>query len=205
VLVDTAANNPVHASKAPDIPPSCGEQVYEYFAPGSLVVWRLDAREKKASLKLEHVSLAQVLESLAAATGVMIENHTTMQDVSAVYRREKLEDVLFDLADRYGIVYEVPGPDRLRVFDTIKPPVASVKIRPEYPLEARTKVIRGKVMLTTVICTDGTIGWMQVLKSPSPLLSEAALAAVRQWKYVPATRDGTPIAVYMTIVVEFTA
>jgi TonB family protein len=191
------------AGNAPQVPASCGDPVYEYFAPGPLVVWGLADREKKVSLKLEHVPLAQVLDALSASTGLVVENHTTMSDVGAIYRREKLENVLLDLADRYPIVYEVPSPDRLRVYDTVKPPKVLSKVVPEYPADARKAHVSGKVFLGAIICRDGSLGWLEVQKSPTPSLGEAAASAVRRWKYSPATKDGSPIAVYQTEVIEF--
>ena len=40
--------------------------------------------------------------------------------------------------------------------------------------------------------------------SGSPLLSDAALSAVRQWRYTPTTLNNQPIAVIMTVTVTFT-
>ena len=41
------------------------------------------------------------------------------------------------------------------------------------------------------------------LRSPGRAFEEAAIAAVRQWRYEPGTRNGEPLLVYFTIVVEF--
>jgi outer membrane biosynthesis protein TonB len=44
---------------------------------------------------------------------------------------------------------------------------------------------------------------VKVIDSPDLALSEASVVAVRQWAYEPATRNGQPIAVIMTVAVRF--
>jgi protein TonB len=50
------------------------------------------------------------------------------------------------------------------------------------------------------------VGNVQILTSPGAALGfdEAAIEAIRQWRYKPALQDGKPVDVYMTVVIDFT-
>jgi TonB family protein len=77
-----------------------------------------------------------------------------------------------------------------------------VKTRPEYPAVAKAARIQGVVVLQAVISKDGTVESLQVLEGP-PLLQQAALDAVKTWKYRPYLLNGEPVAVGTTINVVF--
>jgi TonB family protein len=77
-----------------------------------------------------------------------------------------------------------------------------VKTRPEYPAVAKAARIQGTVVLQAVISKDGTVESLQVLEGP-PLLQQAALDAVKTWKYRPYLLNGEPVAVGTTINVVF--
>jgi protein TonB len=83
--------------------------------------------------------------------------------------------------------------------------IPSTKIQPKYPEIARKAKIQGKVILQAVIRKDGTVGELQVLQSPGSKFGfdEAAIAAVRQWRYKPGLQNGKPVDVYFTVLVEF--
>jgi protein TonB len=76
--------------------------------------------------------------------------------------------------------------------------------RPEpiYPPIARQARIQGVVQLEAVISRDGTIQNLRVL-SGHPLLVQAALQAVQQWRYQPTLLSGEPVEVITTIDVIF--
>ncbi len=84
--------------------------------------------------------------------------------------------------------------------------IPETKVKPEYPELARKARIQGKVILQAVIRKDGTVGDIKVLKEPAADLgfAEAAIAAVKQWRYRPAMQNGRPVDVYFTVVVNFT-
>ena len=64
--------------------------------------------------------------------------------------------------------------------------------------------MQGLVVLAAVIGKDGNIQSLKVLDSPSPILSQAAMDAVKQWKYRPYVLNGTPVEVDTQITVNFT-
>ena len=65
-------------------------------------------------------------------------------------------------------------------------------VEPVYPSEAQKRGIEGTVKLHAVIGADGTIQSLEPRSGPEPLI-QAAITAVRQWKYNPTTLNGKPI------------
>jgi protein TonB len=63
--------------------------------------------------------------------------------------------------------------------------------------------VTGLVIVEAVIGIDGRVTDARVLRS-APLLDEAALTAVRQWRYRPTLLGGVPVAVVLTVTVNFT-
>jgi protein TonB len=59
------------------------------------------------------------------------------------------------------------------------------------------------VILEAVINERGVVERLRVLKSV-PLLDAAAMDAVSRWRYTPTLLNGTPVAVLMTITINFT-
>jgi periplasmic protein TonB len=76
------------------------------------------------------------------------------------------------------------------------------RVNPEYPKKARKQHVEGTVRLHAVISKDGSIKNLEVI-SGDPLLVDAALKAVRQWRYSPTLLDGRPKEVSTTIDVVF--
>ena len=74
--------------------------------------------------------------------------------------------------------------------------------KPMYPPLARQARISGEVRLEAVIGFDGTVQQLRVV-SGHPLLSGAALEAVRQWQYQATTLNGKPVEVATVISVRF--
>ena len=76
-------------------------------------------------------------------------------------------------------------------------------VEPRYPDNARKEKVTGQVVVQAVIEKDGTVGRATVIRPVSTDLDAAAVEAVRQWRYEPAKQNGKPVAVYMTITVDF--
>jgi protein TonB len=99
-----------------------------------------------------------------------------------------------------------PPPQQPRVarvgFQGIKEPKRIQYLVPEYPELARRAGISGTVILEAVLDVNGRVQSVRVLKSVT-LLDEAAIRAVRQWRYTPTELNGVPVQVLMTITVNF--
>jgi TonB family protein len=79
------------------------------------------------------------------------------------------------------------------------------KVPPVYPAMSRSQHELGLVKLAGTIGTDGKVRNLEVLASPSELLAESAIDAVRQWTYEPFTVHGVPIEIDTTLGVNFSA
>ena len=91
----------------------------------------------------------------------------------------------------------------VRVGGNIRPPTKTQFAEPAYPPVARAAAVQGVVILELTIGEDGAVSNARVLRS-IPLLDQAALDAVRQWRYEPTLLNGAPTPVIMTATVNFT-
>jgi protein TonB len=87
--------------------------------------------------------------------------------------------------------------------EEITHPVVIEKIQPKYPPEAREEKLMGTVVVETVITEEGLVDAIEVVTSDDPRFSEAAVSAIKQWRFEPALCDGTPAAVYYNLTVNF--
>ena len=94
------------------------------------------------------------------------------------------------------------APVRIRVGGSIKPPRLISSTLPAYPAMARSANVEGDVVIDTTIDAAGKVTGMKVV-SGSPLLRQAALEALRQWRYEPSKLNGEPVPVEMTVTIKF--
>jgi periplasmic protein TonB len=76
------------------------------------------------------------------------------------------------------------------------------RVDPVYPEIARAIHLSGTVRLRAIISTDGRVQNLEVL-SGNPILANAAVSAVRQWRYRPTLLSGSPVEVETLITVNF--
>ncbi|HZQ91014.1 MAG TPA: energy transducer TonB [Terriglobales bacterium] len=74
---------------------------------------------------------------------------------------------------------------------------------PEYSEEARKAKYQGTCMLWLIVGPDGRPRDIKVARSLGMGLDEKAVEAVRTWKFAPAMKDGTPVAVQINVEVNF--
>jgi len=82
-------------------------------------------------------------------------------------------------------------------------PKQKVRVSPTYPTIAQSARVEGIVIIEATIDTFGNVINANILRGQA-LLNEAALTAVRQWKYEPYRLNGEAIPVTMTVTVNFT-
>ena len=75
---------------------------------------------------------------------------------------------------------------------------------PVYPTTAKQAGISGDVVIAAQIDKAGNVASMKIV-SGQPTLQTAAMAALKQWKYQPATLDGEPIQTEVTVRIRFQA
>jgi protein TonB len=73
---------------------------------------------------------------------------------------------------------------------------------PAYPPVARSRGVEGDITLDALIDETGRVTKIKTISGPE-LLQQAAAAAVHQWKYKPATLDGSAVPMHLTVTVKF--
>ena len=116
------------------------------------------------------------------------------------------------IGDPSGLVVNEPPPPApsvapaarvpLRPGGIVSQPRRTYYAAPSYPAIAQAARVSGIVILEAVIGEDGTVRDVRVLRS-TPLLDQAAIDAVKQWRYTPTLLNGQPVPIVMTVTVGF--
>jgi protein TonB len=85
----------------------------------------------------------------------------------------------------------------------ITPPSIMREVKPDYTEEARRRGLAGDVVLEIVVRADGGVGSVKLLRGLGSGLDQRAIDAVKQWRFSPARRFGTPVDVIVEVAVEF--
>lgn len=85
----------------------------------------------------------------------------------------------------------------------ITPPKELSRAQPRFPPEAKSEGRTGVVVFDVVIDASGAVAAVEISRHADPDFELAALEAVRQWRYQPATRNGAPVAVWFSITMRF--
>ena len=93
------------------------------------------------------------------------------------------------------------GPYRLG--SGISPPAIQREVKPVYTAQALRREIEGDVVLEVVVLANGEVGEIQVVRSLGHGLDETAVAAMRQWRFHPARRQGVTVDVVVEVAMEF--
>jgi TonB family protein len=95
-----------------------------------------------------------------------------------------------------------PAVPPLRLGGMVRPPKLISSVLPVYPSIARTNGLGGNVVVDASVGPTGNVVATRVISGP-PVLRQAALDALRRWKYQPGTLNGQPLAVEITVTIEF--
>ena len=162
-------------------------------APGSSVIPR--------------VTLLGFNEELATYRVVFVDGERTLADtsVSIPFGRRSVVGGLNGPEAPYVFLVVEPPPREGKDFqpDRISPPRKVEMVQPSYPEDARKERIEGVVVVQTVIDETGRITRTRLLKGVHPSMDQAAVDAIRQWRFEPALLDGEPVAVYYNLTVNF--
>ena len=98
-----------------------------------------------------------------------------------------------------------PGPERIPGPPDSDPvPIESACDPPAYPARAARRKLTGTVYVWIDVAADGTVSDARVDRSSGhSILDDAALRAVRKWRFAPAVRNGGPIAMRVRKPIEF--
>jgi protein TonB len=76
--------------------------------------------------------------------------------------------------------------------------------QPRYPMSARRRGEQGTVLLKVLVTREGSAGSVSVdTSSGSTALDEAALDAVRKWRFVPAKHGAQPVEAWHLVPIVF--
>jgi TonB family protein len=75
-------------------------------------------------------------------------------------------------------------------------------VAPVYPQFARNQRLSGDVKIDALIDATGHVSATKIMSGPA-LLHEAAIQAVSKWTYKPATLNGQPMPMHLTVTVQF--
>ncbi|MBI3695035.1 MAG: TonB family protein [Acidobacteria bacterium] len=95
------------------------------------------------------------------------------------------------------------GPRRVRVGGNVQAARLLAAAKPQYPESARARGAQGTILLQAVMLTDGSLDGLRVLSAPDAELAEAAMDAVKQWRYRPTLLNGQPVEVVTTIAINY--
>jgi protein TonB len=97
---------------------------------------------------------------------------------------------------------EPKRPQKLRISSGIAEGLVLHKVNPHYPREARIEHITGDVLLQVTIDRAGNVATVKAVQG-ARVLADAAVDAVKQWKYRPYMLNGEPIEVETTVKIQF--
>jgi len=112
-----------------------------------------------------------------------------------------------------GIISPAPPPPPpppapvvpVRVGGQISTPALVHRVEPVYPKIAAEAHVTGMVILEAIVGTDGCVESVKVLRSRHVLLDNAAMDALKQWRYTPLILNGTPAPFVLTVTFTFNA
>jgi periplasmic protein TonB len=161
----------------------------------------------RPALELAQQLKAPDAESRAVAAWALAGAGTVTADVSSALN-EALKDP--DARVREGAVWAI-GHVRSRDRSSgtkasgpsdETPPRVIYQTKPVYPKDAFDKKVQGTVLVEILISEAGTVSHAEVRQS-IPGLDQAALDAVRNWRFVPTKRKGAPIPTFAQAPVKF--
>jgi TonB family protein len=177
-----AASNPNSAEK------TVGAEPPAHTAEGA-------AETPSATEKAEAPAKPKAAKTVAPAT-TTTRGNAKGSDVAAVSRHKSAPS-----ETPAAIAQPVP-PEPAASDATIIPPKLLKSVAPVYPPEAMENYITGDVRVDAVVEPNGKIGAMKILTGPAPL-RQAAMDALKQYEYAPATQGGKAVAAHVTATVKF--
>jgi len=86
--------------------------------------------------------------------------------------------------------------------DTLPSPIEP-QAMPVYPRELKRQGVTGSALVTFMVTTDGKTDQVQIIQASHRVFGEAAVEAVKQWRFTPAVKDGKPVNCLLDLPVTF--
>jgi protein TonB len=110
-------------------------------------------------------------------------------------------DIVFDIPEGPPPSPEPEGP--IQVGGDVQAPVKTHYPQPQYTEIARKARLQGVVIVQAIIDKDGNVTNVKLLKGLGMGLDQAAIDAIKKWRFDPATLHGKPVSVYYNLTVNF--
>jgi TonB family protein len=175
---------------------SCGQTLMD-AQKGNTIFYRVDLRKKESSGS-NTVS--------SAGYFVMVQGGFRRLDCKSLglQATKPMTGVVAGTDEQTVLTDDSKGttPTRIRIGGNVQKAKLIERVQPKYPDEALNNRITGAVFLHIILEKDGTVKQVEVV-SGHPLLVQAAIDAVRQWKYQPTLLNDEPVEVDTTVNVIF--
>lgn len=150
-------------------------------------------------VKLQESSPAPEESKIASAGDLPVPAPAGQEQVTpAVIEKEKPQA-------QVPIVPAINEGDLVELTPDVTKPAIVNRVEPTYPRRAMQKKAQGTVILRILISEKGDPSEVTVLRDPGGAagFKEAAVAAVKKWKFRPAVKDGKRVKVWMTYPIVF--
>ncbi|MBI5281217.1 MAG: TonB family protein [Candidatus Solibacter usitatus] len=156
-----------------------------------------------------NVAVAKPGFALLELKGIVVEGGASqpLQIMLMTGRVHETVNVVGEGGPKPAVAPLAPGqaPTRIRVGGSVQAVKLVTKVTPKYPPSCKAEGIQGSVLMRAVIGKDGSVLNLEVLNQiVDPRLVEAAVEAVKQWRYQPTLLNGEPVEILTEIDVNFT-
>ena len=203
---------PVAETAAPVVQATAPSETGEAFSKaGAAVAQKQEAPEKKpsASVAVAPRPAAQEPVALTISRGSRVQQPRRGEpDIAPPPDVEKITGTTAARVETAILSPAVvapkllPQPKPLAVSQGVVPGRLIRKVNPAYPVQARETRVHGAVVLSVSIEKSGKVGKVRVV-SGHPLLSQAAVQAVKGWIYEPFRLNGEPVDAETQVIVNF--
>jgi len=193
----------------PEALPRMAESILIQAPPPPVSIEPLQAHPTSARAAVVHVSLAQDLQAPSVIPKII--RYPDKPEVAAVVNLAEGSGMPengtaaigspFNQESSIHVVQQKPQPPR-PISSGVMDGMIVFKVTPAYPSIAKAAGISGDVVLRAIISKNGSIEGLRVVNGPA-LLQQAAIDAVKQWRYRPYLLNGEPIEVETTVHVVF--
>jgi len=155
------------------------------------------AQVKKPVLGDVHLATPKVSQNRAASNGSGVDEGVSIQD-------DQSENAAASLGSGLAITGKQPAAPAMPVpvGGDVKQAKLISPVAPVYPALAKSQRVQGAVTIDALIDATGRVTTMKIISGPT-LLHQAAMDALKQWKYQPATLDGKAVPMHLTVTIQF--
>lgn len=139
----------------------------------------------------------ETVNRLSAATEVKLDPATSGCVSNAAMKQDKPP------TSSSSTLEQNEGKEVSRMSGDVKPPHVIFNPQPSYPRQPHKGQVVGQVVIWMVVDSDGRTRDVQVQRGISSELDQAAVEAAKKWRFEPATKEGRPVSVRISVQFDF--